>query len=147
MPRNSADYEEDFYAWTVEQSRLLRSGELSTIDAANIAEEIESMGRSDRREFKSRLVVLVMHLLKWRHQPSARSRRWSATIDEQRLQIGDLLSESPSLRPMMLAILAQAYPIARAQAIAETGLADEAFSEACPFTADEVMSGSFYPEA
>lgn len=147
MPRNSADYEEDFYAWTVEQSRLLRSGELSTIDAANIAEEIESMGRSDRREFKSRLVVLVMHLLKWSHQPSARSRRWSATIDEQRLQIGDLLSESPSLRPMMEAILAQAYSIARAQAIAETGLADEAFSEASPFTADEVMSGSFYPEA
>ena len=105
------------------------------------------MGRSDRRELKSRLVVLVLHLLKWRHQPSARSRSWSATIDEQRLEIGDLLSESPSLRPMAVAILAQAYPIARAQAIAETGLADEAFSEACPFTADEVMSGSFYPEA
>jgi len=147
MPRNSVDYEEDFYAWTVEQSRVLRSGELSTIDAANIAEEIESMGRSDRRELKSRLVVLVLHLLKWRHQPSARSRRWSATIDEQRLQIGDLLSESPSLRPMMLAILAQAYPIARAQSIAETGLADKAFCDTCPFTADEVMSGSFYPEA
>src|SRR6516162_3998984 len=69
MPRNSVRYDEDFYGWTVEQSRLLRSGELSTIDAANIAEEIESMGRSDRRELKSRLVVLVMHLLKWRHQP------------------------------------------------------------------------------
>ena len=77
MPRNSIEYEQDFYAWTVEQSRLLRSGELSTIDAANIAEEIESMGRSDRRELKSRLVVLAMHLLKWRHQPGARSRSWS----------------------------------------------------------------------
>jgi hypothetical protein len=49
MPRNSVGYEEDFYGWTVEQSRLLRSGELSAIDVANIAEEIESMGRSDRR--------------------------------------------------------------------------------------------------
>ena len=115
MPRNAADYEEDFYAWTVEQSRLLRSGELSTIDAGNIAEEIESMGRSDRREIKSRLVVLVMHLLKWRHQPAARSRSWSATIDEQRLQIEGVLNESPSLRPMTAAMIPEAYLIARAR--------------------------------
>src|SRR5437870_9298225 len=105
MPRNSIEYEQDFYAWTVEQSRLLRSGELSAIDVANIAEEIESMGRSDRRELKSRCVLLVMHLLKWRRQPAARSRSWSATIDEQRLQIEGVLSESPSLRPMASAIL------------------------------------------
>ena len=120
MPRNSVNYEEDFYGWTVEQSRLLRSGELSAIDAANIAEEIESIGRSDRRELKSRLVVLVPHLLKWGHQPGGRSRSWLATIDEQRL--------------------------ARARAIAETGLADEVFPEACPFTADEVLSRTSLPE-
>jgi T5SS/PEP-CTERM-associated repeat protein len=64
MPRNCVNYEEDFYGWTVEQSRLLRSGELSAIDVGNIAEEIESMGRSERRELKSQLVVLVAHLLK-----------------------------------------------------------------------------------
>src|SRR5258705_4186328 len=134
MPRNSADYEEDFYAWTVEQSRLLRSGELSAIDAANIAEEIESMGRSDRREIKSRLVLLIMHLLKWRHQPAARSRSSSATIDAQRLQIEGILDESPSLRPMAPAMMPEAYSIARARAIAETGLADETFPQPCPFT-------------
>jgi hypothetical protein len=146
MARNSVGYEEDFYAWTVAQSRLLRSGDLSTIDAANIAEEIESIGRSDRRELKSRLVVLVMHLLKWRHQPAARSRSWSATIDEQRLQIEGVLTESPSLRPMAAAMVPDAYSIARARAIAETGLADEAFPEACPFTPDDVLSQSFLPE-
>jgi hypothetical protein len=146
MPRNAADYEEDFYAWTVEQSRLLRSGELSAIDAANIAEEIESMGRSDRRELKSRLVVLVMHLLKWAHQPGARSRSWSATIDEQRLQIEGVLAESPSLRPGVAAMLGEVHAIARARAIAETGLADEVFPAACPFAADEVMSRAFLPE-
>src|ERR1700738_4558097 len=100
MPRNSVDYEKAFCAGTVEQSCLLRSGELSAIDAANIAEEIESMGRSDRRELKSSLVVLAMHPLKWRHQPGARSKSWSATIDEQRLQIEEVLADSPSLRPM-----------------------------------------------
>ena len=56
MQRNSIEHEEDFYAWMVEQSRLLRAGEFSAIDAVNIAEEIESIGRSDRRELKSRLV-------------------------------------------------------------------------------------------
>jgi Domain of unknown function DUF29 len=146
MPRNAIDYEEDFYAWTVEQSRLLRSGELSAVDAANIAEEIESMGRSDRRELKNRLVVLVMHLLKWHHQPGARSRSWSATIDEQRLQIEGILAESPSLRPAAAIMLGESYAIARARAIAETGLADEVFPAACPFTADEVMSRAFLPE-
>jgi hypothetical protein len=146
MPRNSVDYEEDFYSWTVEQSRLLRAGELSAIDAANIAEEIESMGRSDRRELKSRLVVLLMHLLKWRHQPGSRSRSWSATIDEQRLQIEGILGESPSLRPSVAAMLVEAHAIARARAIAETGLADEAFPEACPFTAEEVLLRTFLPD-
>jgi hypothetical protein len=146
MSRNSVDYEEDFYAWTVEQSRLLRSGELSSIDAVNIAEEIESMGRSDRRELKGRLIVLVMHLLKWQHQPAARSRSWSATIDEERLQVESVLAESPSLRPAIAAMLSEAYAIARARAIAETGLADEAFPEICPFAQDQVLSRAFLPE-
>ena len=65
MTRNTVDYEKDFYAWTVEQARLLRSGELSEIDVENIAEEIESMGRSERREIGNRLTVLLSHLLKW----------------------------------------------------------------------------------
>ena len=84
MSRNAVDYEKDFYAWTVEQARLLRSGELSAVDIENIAEEIESMGRSDRREIKSRLIVLLSHLLKWQMQPQMRSAGWSATIREQR---------------------------------------------------------------
>ncbi len=146
MPRNSVEYEEDFYAWTIEQSRLLRSGETSNIDAENIAEELESMGRSDRRELKNQLVVLVMHLLKWSHQPAAQSRSWSATIEEQRLGIEDVLADSPSLRPIVAAMLSQAYTIARARAIAETGLTDDAFAETCPFTSDEVLSRSFLPE-
>ena len=97
MAQNAVVYEDDFYAWTVEQARLLRAGELAAVDAANLAEEIESIGRSDRRELQSRLVVLTMHLLKWRFQLSARSRSRSATIEEQRLQIEQVFVESRSL--------------------------------------------------
>src|SRR5271167_3634499 len=120
MSQNSVLYEEDFFAWTIEQARLLRAGDLSAVDAANIAEEIESMGRSDRRELQSRLVVLIVHLLKWRFQPSARSRSWSATIEEQRLQTEQVFAESPSLRPLAANMLSPAYAIARERAIAET---------------------------
>lgn len=145
MSRNAALYDEDFHAWTIEQARLLRAGELAAIDVANLAEEIESRGRSDRRELTSRLVVLTLHLLKWRFQPSARSRSWSATIDEQRLQIGQVFAESPSLRPLAAGMLPPAYAIARARAIAETGLADDSFPADCPFALDEILSRSFLP--
>lgn len=147
MPRNSVDYEEDFYAWTVEQARLLRSSELSAIDTANIAEELESMGRSDRREIRSRLIVLLTHLLKWRFQPEARSAGWSGTIREQRQQIGLILEDSPSLRPVVEESLSRAYADARINAAEQTGLPEADFPTECPFAADEVMTGSFYPEA
>jgi Domain of unknown function DUF29 len=146
MDRNATDYETDFHAWTIEQSRLLRAGELTAIDAINIAEEIESMGRGERRELQSRVIMLTMHLLKWAEQPAARSRSWSATIEEQRLQIENLLAESPSLKPLAGQMLPQAYAIARARAIAETGLDDHEFPATCPYRLDEILSHSFLPE-
>ena len=146
MPRNSVDYEEDFYRWTAEQAELLRSGEFSAIDAVNIAEEIESMGRSDRREIRSWLIVLLTHLLKWRFQPGTRSAGWSGTIREQRQQIELILEDSPSLRPLIEQFLPRAYSAARINAAEETGLPEADPPEDCPFTGDEVMSAPLYPE-
>ena len=146
MPRNSADYEEDFCVWTAQQARLLRSGEFSSIDAANIAEEIESLARSDRRELESRMTVLLMHLLKWQKQSKLRSRSWSGTILEQRRRIEKLLKESPSLRPSVEEALAEVYTEAREAASNETGLPETEFPAGCPFTTDEVLSRSFLPE-
>jgi hypothetical protein len=145
VSQNAVNYEQDFYAWTVEQARLLRAGELSAIDAVNLAEEIESMGRRDRRELESRLTVLLTHLLKWQMQPDQRSRSWSATMREQRRQIEKLLRESPSLRPFVANVLAQAYSDAREDAADKTGLPESAFPTKCPFTLDEVLSRSFLP--
>jgi hypothetical protein len=122
MARNAAAYDEDFFAWTQEQARLLRSGELSELDIENIAEELESLGRSDKREIDNRLVVLLVHLLKWQVQVGFRSRSWSATVREQREQIQDLLSESPSLRSRVVSIRRGLYTRARQVAASETGL-------------------------
>jgi hypothetical protein len=146
MAGNIAGYDEDFYTWTMEQARLLRGGEFARLDIENIAEELESMGRSDKRQIESRLVALLAHLLKWQLQVGFRSRSWSATIREQRYRIGDLLDESPSLRPLIGSVRPALYARARRAAADETGLAETAFPEDCPFTAEQVLAADFLPE-
>jgi hypothetical protein len=146
MARNAAAYDEDFYAWTEEQARLLRTGEFSQLDIENIAEELESMGRSDKREIDNRLVVLLVHLLKWQVQVGYRSKSWSATVREQRQQIEDLLSESPSLRSRIGSVRRGLYARARHVAAGETGLPETTFPAACPFTPEQILAEDFLPE-
>ena len=132
-------YESDFYAWATEQGALLRAGKLSAADIAHIAEEIESMGRSEKRELTNRLAVLLAHLLKWRFQPDRRGRSWRATIREQRLQAAQVLRDNPSLRPQLGAILADAYEAAVQAAIRETDLPEDIFPAECPWNFEQAM--------
>ncbi|HVH81803.1 MAG TPA: DUF29 domain-containing protein [Stellaceae bacterium] len=145
MPRNSVAYDEDFFAWTQEQARLLREGDFSQIDVENAAEELEDMGRSLRNELRSRLAVLVTHLLKWQYQPGHQSRSWSSTIREQRQEIADLLDESPSLRSAANDFT-RIYARARTKAVRETGLPEETFPDECPYTPEQILSEDFLPE-
>ena len=96
--RNSLLYEQDFYAWANEQAALLRSGRVSDADLEHIAEEIESMGRSEKRELISRLKLLLAHLLKWQFQPTLRGNSWRLTIEEQRRDVAEHLADNPSLK-------------------------------------------------
>ena len=146
MARNAAAYDEDFFAWTEEQARLLRAGEFPQLDAANIAEEVEDMGRSVRRELRNRLAVLTMHLLKWRHQPGYRSPSWSGTIREQRDQIAELLEESPTLRSAPTQDLKKIYRLAVSKSLRETGLPEATFPAKCPFTPEQILAEDFLPE-
>jgi hypothetical protein len=91
-------YEKDFYAWTQEQANLIRQGKFNEIDTLHIIDEIESMGRSEKRALKSRLAVLLMHLLKWQYQPTFRGVSWTITIRNQRWEIAELLEDNPSLQ-------------------------------------------------
>jgi len=146
MRRNAVAYDDDFFAWTQEQARLLRSGEFSQVDIENVAEELESMGRSDKREIESRLEVLLMHLLKWQLQVRMRSPSWAATIREQRRRIQKLLRESPSLRPIIGQLIPEAYVEGREKAASETGLAEATFPDVCPFAPEQILSEDFLPE-
>lgn len=141
-----ATYEEDFALWSAEQAALLRAGRFDRVDLENVAEEIESLGRSDKHQIKSRLQVLLMHLLKWQRQPDNRSRSWASTIRDQREAILDLIEESPSLAPYPASILAQCYPRARLKASEETTIYLDLFPETCPYTIDQILDPGFLPE-
>ena len=146
MARNSAAYDDDFFAWTQDQARLLREGNLSLIDAENVAEEIESMGRSDRRQLESRFTVLLMHLLKWQVQTEFQSRSWSSTIRTQRHEIEALLADSPSLRHVVEQPRAALYLWARRNAADETGISEKNFPRTCPFTPAQILAEEFLPD-
>jgi hypothetical protein len=138
-------YERDFFAWANEQAALLRAGRLSEADVGNIAEEIESMGRSEKRELTNRLKVLLMHLLKWQYQPMLRSRSWRVTIAVQRGDVADHLADNPSLKDRLPAELASAYAKAALAAAGETGLDSTTFPTACPWTYEQIMDAAFWP--
>lgn len=136
-------YEVDFHAWTQEQAEFLRAGKFDQLDLENLAEEIESLGRQERQELRSRLAVLVGHLLKWQFQPTGRGASWRATLKEQRRAIQRLLKENPSLQPYLIEAVADSYDGAVALAIRETGL--EEFPETCPYRVDQITSEGFFP--
>jgi hypothetical protein len=140
-------YEADFYAWATQQASLLRAGDLSALDIANIAEEIESMGKSERRELISRLTILLQHLLKWQFQPGLRGNSWRYTIKVQRRDLTRHLADNPSLTAQLPAVLADAYASAVLLAAGETGLPDTAFPPECPWSYRQAADTEFWPDS
>jgi len=140
-------YETDFYAWLIHNADLLRQGKLAEIDLLNVAEELESMGRSQQNELISRLGVLLAHLLKWQYQANLSSRSWNSTIVEQRLRVTRLLKTSPSLKHRLAERIAEAYTEAVKIAGAETNLPKQTFPETCPYSFEQILDEDFYPSA
>lgn len=132
-------YDQDFYLWTQEQASLLRSGALSQLDVENLIEEVESMGRSEKRELMNRLAVLIAHLLKWEYESEQRSRSWENTIKIQRIDIQELLTDSPGLKNTMDDTVRVAYKKAKVLASNETGFPETIFPEECPYSIDQIM--------
>jgi hypothetical protein len=143
---NATLYDRDFYAWLNEQAGLLRAGRLNELDIENLAEEIESMGRSEKRELVSRLEVLIMHLLKWKFQPTLRSTSWRLTIEDQRFRVSDHLDENPSLTARLDEAILSAYRRAGRRASGETGFDIKHFPPACPWTFDQITGADFWPD-
>jgi hypothetical protein len=140
------DYEKDFYAWLMKNAELIRQGKFSEVDTENVAEELEAMGRSEKRELMNRLTLLLVHLLKWQFQPVKRSKSWKNTIITQRMDIQELLSESPSLRHELKQGIEIAYQKAKLKAEDKTGIDLRHFPINCPFSFEQILDDNFFPE-
>lgn len=144
-------YEADTYGWAMQQAEALRAAarlQLNTplaLDWENLAEEIEDLAKSRARELSSRYYQLLAHLLKWEFQPERRSLSWRGTVTGQRIEIDDLLDESPSLKPQQAERFGRAYAKARRLASDETGLPLGTYPEDCPYTLEQVMDRDFWP--
>lgn len=146
-PAEPALHDRDLHAWSIEQARLLRQGRLSEIDAENIAEEIADVGKAEYRVLESALRVLLVHMLKWDHQPERRSRSWQNTIAEQRERVRQQIHDNPSLASRIDDAVERAYRRARLRASSETDLDVERFPDACPYGSDAIMERVFEKRA
>ncbi|MEA5576021.1 DUF29 domain-containing protein [Anabaena sp. UHCC 0451] len=143
---NANLYEQDFYLWIETTAKQLTAGNFAEIDLVNLIEEIESMGRSEKRALESNLVVLLMHLLKYKYQPEKRSKSWLSTIFEHRRRLNKHFQDSPSLKKYFLETFAECYQDARQQASIETGLELDIFPLESPFNTDECLNQDFLPD-
>jgi hypothetical protein len=140
-------YDRDLYGWANEQAALLRAGHLSEADIGHIAEEIESMGKSERNQWLDGLAVLLAHSLKWQFQPGLRGNSWRLTVREQRRRIIRIMSQNPGLQPEPGAVLQDAYGDALLIAERETGLLEATFPAACPWAFEQITDPDSWPEA
>jgi len=145
-PANAALYGEDFALWSAETVRLLREGRFEEIDIGHLVEEVEGMAKSDRHELNNRMIVLLIHLLKWKFQPAKRSHSWQNTIDAQRVRIELVFTNSPSLRRAVPDAAAEVYRHAVRLAAGQTRLPRDAFPAECPFTPEQILDEDFLPE-
>ncbi|MGQ9366093.1 DUF29 domain-containing protein [Azospirillum sp. A39] len=150
MSRASAAYDEDFYAWTQSQAAEIRRAGAernnAPIDWENVAEEIESMGRSEWNEIESRLSVLAVHLLKLLYCPELHERclrPWRLTVREQRKMLKKRLRQSPSLRPVAATEFADLYDLARGTAALEAEADLDRFPAEPPFTLDQALDPAY----
>jgi hypothetical protein len=139
-PVASIRYADDVFGWVGQQIELLRAGRVNEIDAANIAEELSDVAHNQYDKLESALRVLMLHLLKWDHQPTHRSRSWASSVRTQRRHIERVLRKNPSLKPHRDEAVTDGYADARDEAAEETGLAVAAFPISCPYDWSMIMT-------
>jgi hypothetical protein len=145
MTTQTSLYDQDYYLWSQKMATLLRAKNWHDLDIENIAEEIESLGRSEKRALESNLKIILIHLLKWKYQSDKQTNSWKFTIREHRQRIHKELSESPSLKPYLAEIFPDVYEDARQLAADETGLDITIFSSECPFSLEDIQNPDFLP--
>ena len=140
-------YNQDYYLWLSRTASLISEGKFSEVDTANLIEEIEDMGRSEKRAIESNLVVVLLHLLKYRYQPEKRTNSWKSSIREHRRRLRKAFTDSPSLKRHFEEVFDECYRDGKEQAADETGLPLDIFPQESPFTSAEVLNPDYLPQA
>ncbi|MBX9254486.1 DUF29 domain-containing protein [Desmonostoc muscorum CCALA 125] len=143
----SATYKADFNLWIEQTAQLLREHCWQEIDLEHLIEEIEGLGKSERRAITSQLTRLLLHLLKWQYQPQHRSDSWLDFITDSRTQIELAILDSPSLKSYPTEQLEESYQRARRQAAKQTEMLISTFPEECPYSLELVLDEDWLPEA
>ncbi|MEM8722377.1 MAG: DUF29 domain-containing protein [Cyanobacteria bacterium P01_G01_bin.39] len=139
-------YEQDYYLWLLHTAQLISEGKFSEVDAVNLIEEIEDMGRSEKRAVESNLVVILLHLLKYKYQPEKRSNSWKSSIREHRRRLRKAFADSPSLKRYFEEVFNECYQEVREQAADETGLSLDTFPYESSFTSAEALDPNYLPQ-
>jgi hypothetical protein len=142
-------YEDDFYGWIQHTVEAIKHRKFDQVDWENLIEEVESMGRSEKRELKSRLLVILEHLLKlmfWDSEKPQNARGWRNTVIEQRNQVEMILEDSPSLKPWLADHFAESYAKARQQILQKYGLPGDLFPTQPPFSLEDALNADWLPE-
>ena len=142
----SAEYSTDFDSWVNQTAQLLRERRWQEIDLPHVIEEVEDLGKSERRGIISQLTRLLLHLLKWEYQPQRRSDSWLDSITDARTQIELAIEDSPSLRSYPAEQLEESYQRARRQAAKQTNIEISVFPETCPYYLEQVLTQDWLPE-
>jgi Domain of unknown function DUF29 len=145
-PDHLTPYDSDYFVWSQRQAELIRNLTLKGLDAENVAEEIESLGKRDRRELLSLAQILFLHLLKWQYQPRKRSKSWQRSINNARKGIDAILSDSPSLRTVLASEADSVFIRALREAVKETGLPANVFPVAVPYSLVSLLDIDYLPE-
>ncbi len=139
----ASDYDEDFYTWLNQQAALLRARAFDELDIENLAEEIEDLGKEQFNKLVSAYRIILLHMLKWDHQPTHRSRSWAGSIKTQRLSLVALLEDNPGLKSRRKSAVDRAFQMARIEAATETRLPEAQFPASCAYSLDDISNRNF----
>lgn len=139
-------YDQDLSAWAAHNAHLLRVGKFNELDIHHLIEELDDMGKSEKRALESYVQNLLMHLLKWQFQPAKRTTSWRQSIKNSRKSMFKILRDNPSLQPLLSQVVQEEYPDALDNAAAETSLPENIFPSQCPFDLAQLQAHDWLPE-
>ncbi len=143
---DSTLYDRDFNLWLDKTASLLKERQFHELDIPNLVEEIETMGRSEKHALQSNLIVVLLHLLKYKYQPQRRSSSWLSSIAEHRDRLEIVLTDSPSLQTYVDTVFQKCYSKARRRAAIETELPIDTFPVESPFMLDQTLDPDYLPQ-